>query len=701
MKDPRHNELEELFNDRSEQLLDFYDFDSDSIPCEEEESLLPILNSLQGDEDRYEEIEQIAEGGEKRIFRAFDHRLNREIAMARAARAKNRQDHEQFLREARLEANLSHPNIVPVHNIGIDSTGEPYFTMELIPGDSLKTIFKQLRAGNEEYKQRYPLTTLLDMFLKISDAIAYAHARNVIHLDIKPDNIRVGRFGEVFVCDWGLAMILFDEKNPKTAPPGELDGDVLNDMTLTGTIKGTPGFMAPEQVCKHGNKTPQTDIYALGALLYMLLTYELPVNGVSSQEIVKNTKQGKIVPPLQRKTERIVPTSLSAVTLKALALQPADRYPSVLDLKKDIQRYLTGFPTSAESAGPWLSLSLLVKRHNRLASLVLFFLLLIAFIISMDALTIREEKADAIAAREAEERHFRLYREQQDEVKKLGGEIGDAIIFAIKSKDLSRPTRRIQGLETALTHIKSPKIRREILALKAVQHFVIQEFNEALNCFEEAGSVGKPSERDCWNLSRKYAAQKPDDNKLLSTKELTDLVINSKGRNPAVYYLYHNHLQRASNTDPMDYLTLAKAILDRINQLKDIPLNEALNLTKTEQGLHLDLTRTPYTYFTLEKVGIRRNLLAPLNLHSLDISSLPIRSLSEFSNLKVRELRMVGLNIVRENMLIKHLVKMGVQTLIIDLEAYPPETQRMLRWKFDTIEEYPDHPTQKAARATR
>lgn len=111
-----------------------------------------------------------------------------------------------------MTANLTHPNIVPVYNVGIDSEGTPFFSMELIPGDSLRDIIHELKKGNASYKTQYPLETLLGIFSKVCDALSYAHSREVLHLDIKPDNIRVGQFGEVFLCDWGLARVIHEEK---------------------------------------------------------------------------------------------------------------------------------------------------------------------------------------------------------------------------------------------------------------------------------------------------------------------------------------------------------------------------------------------------------------------------------------------------------------------------------------------------------
>ncbi len=142
---------------------------------------------------------------------------------------------------------LAHPNILPIHNMGVDPNGKPFFTMELLPGDSLKDIVSGLKSSKADYVSRYSLDALLSIYQKICDAMAYTHSRGVLHLDLKPSNIRVGPFGDVFVCDWGLARIVREADSSETQEPGELDGDELNDFTLSGTLKGTPGFMAPEQ----------------------------------------------------------------------------------------------------------------------------------------------------------------------------------------------------------------------------------------------------------------------------------------------------------------------------------------------------------------------------------------------------------------------------------------------------------------------
>lgn len=678
----RHQNLEDQLRTRNEHLIDLYEAKSTDLPEDEEQSLLPILSSLENTETRYKEIELIAEGGEKRVTRVQDYHLNRQVAMARSIKARNRQDQEQFLREAQLEANLTHPNIVPVHNMGIDPEGVPFFTMELIPGDSFRTVIKQLREGNEEYIRRYPLSVLLNMFLKICDAIAYAHSRNVLHLDIKPDNIRVGEFGEVILCDWGLARIIHSKPDEKTSTT--LDGDILNDMTQTGLLKGTPGFMAPEQTEIHAEKTFQTDIYALGVLLYNLLTYELPVSGDSANELIKNTRDGNIIPPHTRRKGVKVPKGLAAVALKAMALNSNDRYPSVIAFRAEITRYFSGLPTEAEGAGLTTRLSLLIKRHNQFAALLIFFLLLLAGVIGINMININQQKAKEIAARQQAEENFRLYRKQQEAAVKLGTQLTVSTEFALQSEDYSKAKEMIQALEIGLDKATDPKLRNKLYAKKGVLHFVLQQFNQAAECLNMANKLTSNDE-DIRALSKKYAAMKPDDHRSLNTRKITDLIIEAKSSNKDIYYLYFHFMQRKPAQIPEEYLPLAKAVLDKINRINpDNSANKPLKLELRPEGYHLDLTDAPYLTFTLSGIGLHRiSILSPLKLYSIDISNLPLLSLAEFKRIHIKELNMTGVKTSRSRMLVKQLNELGVEHIIMTTNDYPAdiieELQQMMK----------------------
>ena len=182
---------------------------------------------------------------------------------------------------------LQHPNIVPLYDIGLNEHGQPYFTMKLIQGRTLRDILEELKNGNEKDLKDYSLPERIDIFLKICDALAYAHSRGIAHLDLKPDNITVSTYGDVVVCDWGLAAIIGKNEEIDQALTESLDYYSKRYYTLTGEIKGTPGYMSPEQA-KGGNETKdeRSDIYALGSILYELLCLDHALDGKNVKETI-------------------------------------------------------------------------------------------------------------------------------------------------------------------------------------------------------------------------------------------------------------------------------------------------------------------------------------------------------------------------------------------------------------------------------
>lgn len=688
MADDNCRDLERDFLRRNETLRSLYDSETFEMTADELSSLTPILNSLKDDSFRYREIEKIAEGGEKKITLVHDARLDRRIAMARAVRNDSVQDLEQFLREARLTANLAHPNIMPVYNMGLDETGEPFFSMELVPGDSLKQIVRKLRDADEAYRRDYPVQTLLNIFTKICDAVAYAHSRNVLHLDIKPDNIRVGEFGEVFVCDWGLGRVVNSEEED-ACDSDVLDGDVLNDMTLSGIVKGTPGFMAPEQTEKDGVKTQQTDVYALGALLYVLLTYELPVDGASANDVVKNTREGRVVPVRRRKSDVRVPKGLAAVIMKALSLKPKTRYSSVIEMRRDIARYMSGHPTLAEHAGVITRISLLLQRHSRLAFLLIFFLILLAFVVSGNLAAVSREKAEAVMARRRAEENFELYKQEQRLTQSLGEELGEAVSFTVRSRDFVNAPSMIRLLETGLSS-ESIDVEKKLnlYEQKGILHFVLQEFNAANESFNAAGKTKRIGQLRA--LSKKYAEIKLVDKKRLTDDQLADLFNEAKTASQmSLYYLYYHHMRRRpASANPEDYVRLAGAVLDKLNYSK-YAQSWPLKFEKRSDGYHLNLSGAPYTVYTLNIIGVyRRQVLGPLKLTSLDLSNTDSEHFREFGGIKLDELRMSGVPIGNKSKsyFVKHLNRFQLKRVILDVDYFPEDTIAELRKKMDVID---------------
>jgi len=402
-----------------EELAQFYTLAHQSDESSEKYTL-PLYTSVTLSE-HYGDPELVASGGMKDVFKVFDNHSNRYIAMAKLHREASRELYDAFISEAQLTAALQHPNIISVHEVGVQEDGTPFFTMELKTGQSLAAMLKDeylmIDGGGDLQRSSVCVNDLLEIFLKVCDAIAYAHSRGVLHLDLKPDNIQIGLHGEVIVCDWGLAKVA----TQATHDPGcddELDPDVVNTVTLGGSVKGTPGYMAPEQI-SGDEKTILTDVYGLGALLYSLVVGRSPVIGVSTQEMLDNTISGTITPPHQRgRGVTNASEALSAIAMKALATEPGERYASVSDLKRDVRSYMTGYSTSAENAGLIRELKLFYQRQRVVCNLTLLFGVLVAIAITVSVVSIKKSERLALQSeKQALDARDLLEKEKKERLK--------------------------------------------------------------------------------------------------------------------------------------------------------------------------------------------------------------------------------------------------------------------------------------------
>jgi serine/threonine protein kinase len=359
----------------------------------------------------------IARGGMGMILSVRDLNIRRSIAM-KVLTSDSPSDKQllRFIEEAQITGQLEHPNIIPVHELGVSESGRVFYTMKLVTGVTLLDVIKGIREHREEIVDKFPLGQLLTIFTKVCDAIAFAHAHDVIHRDLKPDNIMVGEYGEVLLMDWGLAKVVGERgrqriedieeemaaieamRNMETLEPGRPRQSMSAQRTLEGQILGTPNYMAPEQAAGRISELDhRTDIYALGGILYDLLCLRPPIDGASLKEMVhkikkseiphpsvynpRKSKKGKLIHPdnivLHHCPDGRVPDPLAAVALKALALSQQDRYQTVEELQRDIFNYQSGFATTAESASSLRLFWLTVKRHKREAALAIASLVLI------------------------------------------------------------------------------------------------------------------------------------------------------------------------------------------------------------------------------------------------------------------------------------------------------------------------------------
>jgi serine/threonine protein kinase len=340
---------------------------------------------------RYTNFAEMSVGNRSRLSSAFDTIVGRTVAIKSLlpSCAVDRRHRRRFLREARVTAQLQHPNTVPVYDIGVDPDLGIYFTMKRISGENLLQVIRRLAQGDEEARVAFPLRRLLDIAINVAQSLAYSHVRGVIHRDIKPENIWVGNFGEVIVLDWGVAKVWgypdeLEELSPPTpadlaergldlalddlaeqvavaADDGQrgasaveqrrdsdmshvgshtevdLENDQLRTLTNNGQRLGTPLYMSPEQVRGSQFVDDRTDMFSLGVVLYEMLTQREPFRGRSIEDTFQFIQNWDPPKPSSQVPFADIPSALDQVVIKAMAKRADDRFQTMPELITQLQ----------------------------------------------------------------------------------------------------------------------------------------------------------------------------------------------------------------------------------------------------------------------------------------------------------------------------------------------------------------------------
>jgi tetratricopeptide (TPR) repeat protein len=303
-----------------------------------------------GAAERYRVVKAFSRGGLGQVSLARDEEVGREVALKEIlpAHADSPEARQRFLMEAEITGSLEHPGVVPVYGLGQYADGRPFYAMRLIRGDNLQLAIEEFHKQQLAPDRELRFRQLLGRFVDVCNAIDYAHNRCILHRDLKPGNIMLGKYGETLVVDWGLAKTLGTEAAPPDSGERPVRPSAGSNSTQTrlGRVVGTPAYMSPEQAAGRVDMLgPASDIYSLGATLYHLLTGQPPFANDDADVLLSKVQKGQFTPP--RTVRSDVPKPLEAICLMAMAVRPHERYRSARDLADDVERFLADEPIVA------------------------------------------------------------------------------------------------------------------------------------------------------------------------------------------------------------------------------------------------------------------------------------------------------------------------------------------------------------------
>lgn len=472
-------------------------------------SILPSRASTA--DNRFQEMRFHAKGGLGTVFIAKDAQFSRDVAVKeiQGPYAHDASCRHRFVLEAEVTGRLEHPGIVPVYALGAYPDGRPYYAMRFIHGDSLHAAVQELHARKndaESGEYHLALRGLLTRFLSVCNALAYAHSRGILHRDLKPANIMLGPYGETLVVDWGLAKEIGAQEQAsgpanlfKNVVESQDTGPMDSTQTRQGELIGTPAFMSPEQALgDHQSLTPESDIFSLGAILYMILAGRPPYVAASLPKVLQQCIAVEF--PSPRKLDPGIAPPLEAICLKAMSKEKGDRYASAKLLADDLEKWLADEPVSAWRE-PWtVRAARWIRRHRALVTGAAATVLVTSFSLAVVLVLMANAKHQVDDALAKAERNFGQLQVASNELMEIAEqwlarspqerEIQQVVLkkgLDMYEQFLSQePTNPRMRNEIARTHLRVAQIHRALgqntLAVdqcqRATEHFqtLLDEF---------------------------------------------------------------------------------------------------------------------------------------------------------------------------------------------------------------------------------
>jgi len=640
-----------------------------------------IVGLLHGkDSPKYSIGDLLARGGMGLILNAKDMNCRRNVAM-KIITDGNKASNDQILRfivEAQVTAQLEHPSIVPVYELSVDQNDDVFYTMKLVKGHTLVEILTEIRMENDEFLEKYSLMRLLNILMKVCEALAYAHSKGVIHRDLKPENIMIGDYGEVLLMDWGLAKFInvgeFKQDSKEDENSSEINESVFeNDYddedeeedediesilsdsqfvesfkTLDGQIMGTPGFMSPEQALGQIAEVDfKSDVYALGGILYNILALQPPITGKYIQKMIRQIVKGDIKTPSSYNEDNIflhcpddkIPEPLSKISMKAMDINPAKRYQSVEEMQEDIEKYMRGFATSVEDTSLFNLLVLLIKRHKREFIWLSVSTLILISVVTGFMLKIIEAKNMA-------ETNLVMFLSEKGTRQEFGEKLISTVIQSMGHLNPEEKTidyhyqQSDKGISLYLqnnTHLKDIRPLKELPLHKLnLNRTDIQDIDQLKGLPLEWLSI---AETDISNISSL-------EDKILTLKSLniSGTKVNNLSSLERLKLVYLD----ISNTQVTDLAPISKMKLQELNlwgtplkkfhEIKDMPIKR-LGIDSS-QLLNIDfIVKLNLEHLSIHNAGNADvDIVRKLNISSLEIQGRRITNISPLAKMNLRKL---------------------------------------------------------------